>query len=201
MLNCRSVVWLPIMLDVRHLDFDYPDKPLLKNISFFLAESQLLHLQGENGKGKTTLLRILAGLLQPTAGEVFCTEEALSYIGHKTGVSALLTPREHWRLELLQNKDKAAFEAVSQQLGLLGMEDTLCGLLSAGQRRRVGLMRLLISRAKLWLLDEPFSALDVQTVFVLKTIIEKHLAERGSVILTSHQTLPFDHASYMAYRL
>ena len=190
------------MLDVLRLDFDYPETPLLKNISFSLASGQLLHLQGENGKGKTTLLKLLAGLMEPTAGEIQYSEQTVCYVGHKTGVSTLLTVKEHWFLELLHERsDGVSFESAIVQFGLKGTEHSVCGLLSAGQRRRVGLLRLLVSKAKLWLLDEPFSALDAQSTGILKALIDVHLSTQGMVILTSHQALPFEHCSYKAYQL
>ncbi len=190
------------MLNVLNLDFDYPDTPLLKNINFSLSAGQLLHLQGENGKGKTTLLKLLAGLKYPTAGKIEYPEHTRCYVGHKTGVSTLLTVKEYWFLELLREScDAVSFETAIAQFGLEGLENLLCGLLSAGQRQRVGLLRLLVSKAKLWLLDEPFSALDVQSTGMLKSLIEGHLAAQGMVILTAHQALPFEHCSYKAYQL
>lgn len=184
------------MLDVINLEFDYSDTPLLKGVSFSLRPTQLLHVQGDNGKGKTTLLKLLAGLLHPTAGDIRYAGSSCCYVGHKTGVSALLTVREYWALELSHEHTRVSFEEAIARLALQGTEDRLCGLLSVGQRRRVGLLRLLVSNAKLWLLDEPFSALAHQTVLNLKGVIESHLASDGLVVLTSHQALPFDANCY-----
>ncbi|MFZ4077805.1 MAG: heme ABC exporter ATP-binding protein CcmA [Legionellaceae bacterium] len=184
------------MLDVINLEFDYAEIPLLKGVSFSLRPGQLLYVKGDNGKGKTTLLKLLAGLLYPTAGDIRYAGSSCCYVGHKTGVSALLTVREYWALELSHEHNSVSFEEAIARLALEGTEDRLCGVLSAGQRRRVGLLRLLISNAKLWLLDEPFSALDHQTVLNLKGVIESHLTSGGLAVLTSHQTLPFDASSY-----
>jgi heme exporter protein A len=199
------------MLEVTHLDFDYSDKPLLQAVNFSLDKGNLLHIQGKNGSGKTTLLKLLSGLLCPTQGEIRYQgaliyksneyKQSMCFLGHKVGVSALLTPREHWIYDLSPTMPKLTFDEVMMQLSLQGSEDTPCGLLSAGQRRRVGLMRLFITKASLWLLDEPLIALDAQTVLTLKTMLEKHLALGGQVILTSHQTLPFPRDTYQVYAL
>ncbi len=200
------------MLDVIQLGFDYSDKPLLQGVHFSLEAGCLLHLDGPNGAGKTTLLKLLAGLLCPDQGEIRYRgmpiaekkcfyREGVCYLGHKTGVSALLTPREHWRFDLPQVKKVISFDEAMEQLFLQGLEDTPCGLLSAGQRRRVGLLRLLVSNASLWLLDEPLIALDRQAMDGLKQILHQHTTSGGQVILTSHQPLPLESGNYQVYAL
>ena len=200
------------MLEVIQLSFDYSDKPLLTRVDFSVEAGQLLHLQGSNGAGKTTLLKLLAGLLTPTHGEIryrgmtihthpLIYKQAICYLGHKTGVNALLTAREHWRFDLHTESNTLLFAEAIKQLGLEGLEDIPCGLLSAGQRQRVGLLRLLVSKATLWLLDEPWVALDKQSMEILKQMISQQMNRGGRVVLTSHQPLPFDAGVYQVHVL
>jgi len=183
------------MLNVHGLQFDYGDKPLLQDVSFSLEAGAVLHIKGANGAGKTTLLKLLAGLLCPTEGKINYTtknKKHICYVGHKAGVNARLTPREHARLDLESNLSDTAIHDALVRLKLHDVQDTLCGLLSAGQRRRAGLLQLLSSNALLWLLDEPLVALDQASVKILGDTLLAHLKAGGGVVLTSHQSLPFD---------
>lgn len=199
------------MFDVTHLDFEYAEEPLLHDVHFSLFPGDMLHVKGQNGAGKTTLLKLLAGLLHPTAGEI-CYQglsiqkqhehyrQSMCYVGHKLGVHALLTPREHWHLALPLT-GRVSFENAMETLGLSKLSDVACYLLSAGQRRRVALLRLLASNASLWLLDEPWVALDKQASFILQRLLEQHVNSQGMIVLTSHQALPFDKMCYRVYEL
>lgn len=189
------------MLNVNQLCFDYPDKPLLYNIQFSVSPGALLHLRGNNGSGKTTLLKLLAGLLSPTAGDILwgtdsilldlrTYQQNLCYVGHKTGVNPLLTVKENCYFDVISHRSSRSDVACIQTLGLESVMDVPCGLLSEGQRRRVGLLRLLLSKTPLWLLDEPFVALDQQTLSILMKIINAHIEQKGIIVLTSHQPLP-----------
>ena len=189
------------MLDVINLGFDYSDKPLLHNVQFSLDAGQLLHLRGHNGAGKTTLLKLLAGLLYPTQGEVRYDgdgitdnithyQQSICYVGHKSGVSLALTARENCQFDLQNGKDLKSFDSLVDRFALAGLEDMPCGLLSVGQRRRVGLLRILMTEASLWLLDEPLVALDKDAVVILMDCFIEHLDQGGQIILTSHQRLP-----------
>ncbi|MCH9689955.1 MAG: heme ABC exporter ATP-binding protein CcmA [Gammaproteobacteria bacterium] len=178
------------MLRVTDLIFDYSDKLLLHDVHFSVNQGEVLHVKGKNGSGKTTLLKLLAGLLHPISGDIFY-EGALCYVGHQHGVNARLTPYEHVRFDLGVT-DKHVLDETLTRLNLNAVRDMPCGLLSAGQKRRVGLLRLLIMDAKLWLLDEPLVGLDAASMYLLGSLIVLHLKQAGSVILTSHQALPFD---------
>jgi heme exporter protein A len=179
-----------LMLEVQGLQFDYGDKPLLQNVSFTLAASSALHIKGANGAGKTTLLKLLAGLLHPTEGKIL-HQHQLAYVGHKSGVNMHLTPREHARLDLSSKLSDALINQSLRRLNLLDLQHTPCGLLSAGQCRRVGLLQLINSDALLWLLDEPWVALDQESVNILGDILFAHVSVGGAVVFTSHQVLPF----------
>ena len=200
------------MLAVKNLDFDYPDKVLLSGIQLSVETGCLLHLRGGNGTGKTTLLKLLAGLLIPLRGEVLyrglsitddvaAYQRNICYVGHKTGVSQLLTTRENCRFELHRSRCVLPFDELMTSFSLQGLEDVACGLLSVGQRRRVGLLRLLMSDAPLWLLDEPLVALDKDAIAILITSLDMHLASGGQVVLTSHQDLPLKQDNYQEYSL
>lgn len=201
-----------MMLDVRELAFDYPDKPLLQGVCFTVHEGCLLHLRGGNGMGKTTLLKLLAGILQPTEGNIYYQsrpindslasfKQQLCFVGHRTGISQLLTVRENCKFELHQDRCLLPFDALIQSLSLQGLEDVICATLSMGQQRRVGLLRLLMSDASLWLLDEPLVALDKEAISALMTILHAHLDRGGQVVLTSHQQVPLRGENYQEYCL
>lgn len=200
------------MLDAINLTFDYTDKPLLQDVQFSLEAGQLLHLRGHNGSGKTTLLKLLAGLLHPTQGEVRYQgraimdnlaeyQQSLCYVGHKAGVSLVLTVRENCRFDLQRGQHCMPFDELIDRFSLTGLEDVPCGLLSAGQRRRVGLLRILMSDAALWILDEPLVALDHDAVAILMDCFGTHLDKGRQIILTSHQSLPLHERDYQEYCL
>jgi len=179
------------MLEVQGLQFDYGDKPLLQNIRFALSAGSALHINGANGAGKTTLLKLLAGLLYPTEGEIK-HQQKIVYVGHKAGVNTHLTPREHICFDLSPKSSDELIDVSLRRLTLYDLQHTPCGLLSAGQCRRVGLLQLINSDALLWLLDEPWVALDHESMEGLSDLLLAHVSVGGAVVFTSHQPLPFD---------
>lgn len=189
------------MLKVVALSFDYEDDPLLNQISFTVESGQLVHLRGKNGVGKTTLLKLLAGLLQANAGQIFCGEQLiqsdlaayqqnLCYVGHKAGLSALLSIRENYYFGLYEQDKMDCLDNYLEQFDLIKIADKPCSQLSLGQRRRASLLRLMMTKARLWLLDEPFTSLDKEAMAVVMQKISDHLKAQGMVIMTSHQELP-----------
>jgi heme exporter protein A len=199
------------MLEVTALSFDYQDKPLLNKVEFSLLAGQLLHLRGANGIGKTTLLKLLAGLLQPQEGEIRYEGESINkdlaayqhqlcYVGHKMGLHPLLTIRENCSFDMHWRRRTLPFANLLTSFGLQNIADEPCYTLSTGQKRRASLLRIAMTDAKLWLLDEPLIALDSQAVKILITYLENHLTAGGQVILTSHQSIPLEHA-YQEYFL
>ena len=174
---------------------------LCENLNFSVSAGQLWQVSGPNGAGKSSLLRILTGLLAPSNGLVsfygkplshnwseYC--EQLLFIGHKAAVKGELSAREnfHWQQQLSSTEDIDAWELL-EKLGLLGLEDELTARLSAGQQRRVALTRLWATQASLWILDEPFTALDVQGIALLQQRFVEHIQNGGTIIFTSHQSL------------
>lgn len=200
------------MLEAINVNFDYSDKPLLHNVQFSLPAGHLLHLRGNNGAGKTTLLKLLSGMLRPLSGDIryqgrsirhdlATYQQAICYVGHKAGISQLLTVRENCHFALQHSMHAMPFDALLKRFALSGLEDVLCGVLSVGQRRRVGLLRLLMSDASLWLLDEPLVALDHDAVVILMECFSEHLNKGGQIILTSHQTIPLQKNQCQEYCL
>jgi len=174
---------------------------LFENLNFSVSAGQLWQVSGPNGAGKSSLLRILTGLLEPSNGLVsyygkplshnwseYC--EQLLFIGHKAAVKGELSAREnfHWQQQLSSTENIDAWELL-EKLGLLGLEDELTTRLSAGQQRRVALTRLWATQASLWILDEPFTALDVQGIALLQQRFVEHIQNGGTIIFTSHQSL------------
>lgn len=189
------------MLEVRNLEVMRGDHRLFSNLGFSLQGGELLRLRGSNGSGKTSLLRTVCGLLEPSEGEVRWKGEsirsqrdefnsALTYLGHHNGIKAELTGFENLRLSntLCGNNvsDDQIYDALGK-IGLAGREDLPTQVLSQGQKRRVALARLLLSEAELWVLDEPFIALDVGAVAMLGQLIEGHLQKGRMVMFTTHQ--------------
>ncbi len=189
------------MLEVINLECIRGDRRLFSELSFNLSAGELLHLHGHNGSGKTTLLRTICGLITPTEGEVRWQNEnvrrqrdefarELVYIGHKNAIKADLTGTENLRiacqLDGMPVSEEQAWEAL-EKLGLRGHEDLPVRVLSQGQKKRVALARLLLSESPLWILDEPFTALDKAAVSYLQTVIQEHVDAGGMVMLTTHQ--------------
>ncbi len=189
------------MLDVQALTCERGDRILFEGLSLTLEPGSLLYVEGRNGSGKTTLLRSLCGLFLPSAGTIRWRGEdirrlgeeyrrELLYLGHHNGIKLALTPQENLRVATRldgDTADAAAIDTALARIGLRGFEDIPARMLSQGQKRRVALARLLLTRAPLWVLDEPFTALDVAAVEQLQEIIAGHVAGGGLVVLTTHQ--------------
>jgi heme exporter protein A len=194
------------MLEVRELACVRGDHRLFQGLNFTLHAGELLHLRGSNGSGKTSLLRTICGLMAPAEGQVFwqgknirsIREEFfndLIYLGHMGAIKGDLTAYENLRLAChlagLPSEEERLLNAIAK-MGLAGREDLPTKVLSAGQKRRVALARLLAHNARLWVLDEPFNALDVAAVDLLKQLIADHVQADGMVILTTHQEVEID---------
>ncbi|MFT4633434.1 MAG: heme exporter protein A [Candidatus Pseudothioglobus sp.] len=189
-MNSKKIV---AMLTVSQLTCERDHRYLFEDLSFSLGAGELLQVEGGNGAGKTTLLRILGGLYTDYSGSV--SWELASqplYIGHKPGVKDLLSARENlvWLAGLQQVRaDVESIDQALTQVGLRGYEDVLCGAMSEGQRKRVNLARLYLLQAQVWILDEPFSAIDRQGVERLEARMQFHIDAGGAIIVISHQPL------------
>lgn len=183
------------LLEARGLGIERSGRCLFSGLDLQLKAGDLVHLRGANGAGKTTLLRILAGLSRfGFDGEVRLDRSPL-FLGHHSAVKGSLSPRENlsWHPSGESYGDAAAIDAALAAVGLYGYEEVPAAQLSAGQQRRVDLARLYLSRRALWLLDEPFTAIDVQGVARLQERFLRHVTAGGAVLLTSHQALDVDY--------
>lgn len=191
-------------LEVDSLSCERDLRELFSGLSFRLEPGRVLQVAGPNGSGKTSLLRILAGLLPAAEGVVRYDGHSIFsgrgreqwrqntlFIGHEPAVKAMLTPEENlaWLCALKQPVSRAAIWAALEQVGLRGFEDVPSRNLSAGQRRRVALARLYLQPLPVWILDEPFTAIDRSGVAGLEQHVLAHADAGGSVILTTHHSL------------
>jgi heme exporter protein A len=203
------------MLTVTDLACTRGDRELFAGIGFVLDKGAWLHLTGENGAGKTSLMRVLCGLSPPAAGDIHwdnapihelgdAYRSNLLYIGHHAAVKDELTARENLRVSAaVKGWSLSATDAGAalQRIGLGGREDLPLRFLSQGQRRRAALALLLVSGEPMWLLDEPFAALDETAITAITQIIAAHLAGGGIAVLTSHQQVELPAASKQALDL
>lgn len=182
------------------------NRVLFSDLNLSLYAGQMLHVAGLNGSGKTSLLRILCGLSQAAQGEVrwqglsinkarqaFLSEVA--YLGHNHGVKGDLTPLENLQIahNLGRPNVRITLDEALERVGLGDFYDLPARTLSAGQRRRVALSRLLVTQAQLWILDEPLTALDIQGVGLVESMLAEHLLHGGMAVVTTHNPLVVEH--------
>ncbi len=180
------------------------DNLLLDELDVELGAGEVLQVRGANGSGKTTLLRVLCGLVPVDEGSIsWCGEplhrvrdefqRGLLYLGHKPGICGALSPRENLDLFCaLHGGSEQGIDAALEELSLGERLDVPCGVLSAGQQRRVSLARLLLQPARLWVLDEPLTALDASGLAWVRQQLVNHTRRGGAVLLTTHQGMPLD---------
>ena len=190
------------VLVVKNLFCERDDRVLFENLSFSLTSGEIIQIEGQNGSGKTTLLRILCGLNQNYEGDILWQGKpvnevrdqflsSLLYLGHHPGIKTVLTAEENlrWYEALHPMTGHMNRLAALEQVGLYGYEDVPCQNLSAGQHRRVALARLRMSHAPLWILDEPFTAIDKLGVIEQEALIAQQAESGGSIVLTTHHEL------------
>lgn len=186
-------------LQVSELACRRDDRLLFSGLSFNVTPGQVLLLEGSNGSGKTSLLRILCGFREADGGAIIWRGQPIddsdyfsemAYVGHAEGIKKELTVLENLRFSLALNKPgRLDIEQALNKVQLAGFDDNVVQTLSAGQKRRLSLARLLITENVLWILDEPFTSLDRQGMELIETLIEEHVATGGMVVMTSHHDL------------
>jgi heme exporter protein A len=193
---------MPAMLTVHRLTCVRGTRPLFSGVDFSVGPGSWAHIRGANGAGKTSLLRILAGLAKPEEGEVRWNGEKiggedfrreLMYLGHRAAVKEDLTALENLEFSAAMDGVELGREQAEDALrrfGLAGREDLPVRFLSAGQKRRVLLAQTVARPASLWILDEPFTALDVKAVEFVSNLVADHVKAGGMAVLTSHQAIP-----------
>ena len=174
-----------MILNVTDLTIARGGMPVLAGVSFELAAGQALILRGPNGVGKTTLLRTIAGLQPTLSGEVMGAEDQIAYAAHSDGLKAMLSVRENltfWAEVFGQSDIEPALEAFD----LNDLAERLAGTLSAGQKRRLGLARLLVTARPIWVLDEPTVSLDTASVDMFGRAVRTHLQNGGIALIATH---------------
>ncbi len=194
---------MSLCLEARKLACERDGRWLFEGLDLSIRSGEILRIEGSNGSGKTTLLKLLSGQLSDYQGELFWNGAPLGkvreqflanllYLGHSPGIKAGLTPLENlaWYQALGGERGSEAQRLVAlEQVGLGGFEDVPAGQLSAGQQRRVALARLTLTRRALWVLDEPFTAIDRQGVTALEAQLAAHASAGGCVLVTTHHAL------------
>lgn len=189
------------MLEVQGLTCFRQNRCLFAELNFVLSDHQICQIEGPNGAGKSTLLRAILGLFRPDEGKILWDGESTTqqaelflqqvfFLGHKFAINSDLTPwqnLEFWAV--LNPTSNLDFTTALGLVGLTGLEHIPCHSLSAGQHRRVALARLWLTNTKLWILDEPFTAIDKSGVQLLQQRFDQHLQNGGMILITTHQDL------------
>jgi heme exporter protein A len=194
----------PATFEAKSLECIRDDRVLFDDLGFTINPGEALVLEGRNGSGKTSLLRIISGIRLPESGQVLWEgedifrlgpefREHIAYLGHKDGSKHDLTPLENLRIAqgLGKARDGIDLNEALDQVGLFGFEDVPTRNLSAGQQRRLAIARLLVTDARLWILDEPFTSLDRKGIEQMERLFEGHLARGGMAAMTTHHRIGF----------
>jgi heme exporter protein A len=191
-----------VLLEARSLCFLRQDEPVFGPVDFALRAGEIALVEGDNGSGKTTLMRVLTGTLRAASGDVLLDGATFSldtvagavvFLGHHPGLKADLSPREnlHFAAGLYGVRAGADVDDALADVGLAGYEDEAVRRLSAGQKKRVALARLLLLPARVWLLDEPYANLDREGIALVNRLLDGHAARGGAALVTSHGAVTF----------
>lgn len=208
-LNMREKVEKTPLLEGYNLLCERNDRVLFHNVHFTLHQGGILQIAGPNGSGKTSLLRILCGLSKDYEGRIdfkgqsigsqwYEYRESLLLLSHVSGVKADLTPRENlaWFCSLSESVTDTQIELALSRVGLAVYADTPSHRLSAGQQRRIALARLWLTSARIWILDEPFTAIDQHGIAELEGLLIAHAKRGGAIILTTHHQFSTEYAQF-----
>jgi len=181
---------------VSHLSVTRGSLVVLEDVSFSLAKGEALILRGPNGAGKTTLLRTIAGLQKPLSGDIDADPDSIIYAAHADGLKATLSVAENLRFwaDIFGTRD---IDTAITAFDLANLLDRPAGALSAGQKRRLGLARLLVTGRPNWVLDEPTVSLDAAAVALFATAVRRHLADGGRALMATHIDLGLNEAQVL----
>jgi heme exporter protein A len=192
-------------LDIEALSLWRGERMLFRDLAFSVAAGEALQLEGPNGSGKTSLLRAIAGFLEPRAGTIrvraaggedFASGEERAeftgWLGHQDGAKSQLTPLEALGFYARYYGSAARVEETLQRVGLARLSDLPAQYLSAGQKRRLALARLSLSARPLWLLDEPLASLDASGKALVAELIAQHCKDGGLAVVATHEPLGFE---------
>lgn len=192
-------------LCLQQISFERNEQTLFSNIDFSLRSGELIEIRGANGVGKSTLLKIIASFIEPTAGQILFNNQPMNecldyyknqihYVGHQNGIKLDLTVKENLQFYAALFSQKISFLEITHALAQLGVEKLLNRSghsLSAGQLRRVSLSRLLLIKRSLWILDEPASGLDLDGQKLLSSCLKNYLNQGVIIVLATHQHFIF----------
>lgn len=182
------------LLDLRDLTCARGGLPVVAGVSLTLRPGEALILRGPNGSGKTTLLRTVAGLQAPMSGSVVAPTDSIAYAAHADGIKSTLSVTENlafWA-SLFGTRD---IQTALKAFDLSGLRDRMAGTLSAGQKRRLGLARIMVAGRPIWVLDEPTVSLDAASVALFADAVRAHLADGGAALIATHIDLGLDAAT------
>jgi len=190
------------ILKACHLQFLRNEEPIFGPLDFAVQPGEVVLVEGSNGSGKTTLLKVLSGLLEPSAGEIWLNGEPLTLarlshqvalLGHLLGLKLELTALENlsFAIGLGGQRPDISLRHALTHVGLAGFENLPVRMLSAGQRKRCALARLLLVPATLWLLDEPYANLDLEGIQLVNHLLDLHIKRNGAALITSHGAYAF----------
>ena len=195
---------MSFLFQSKNLTCQRDENILFEDLSFDVKPKQLLLIEGRNGAGKTTLLHILAGLRTADEGDIYFNDskidsfdseyyQNIAYLGHLNGLKLELTARENLALSMALGDPKGIdIDAALEYVTLVGYEDEPVKKFSAGMKRRTSLARLLVMKPVIWILDEPYTSLDVDGIKKIEVMMVEHIKQGGSVIMTSHHEVKLD---------
>ena len=183
------------LLEVKNVSLSRNDNPILSNINLELNTSSVINIHGRNGCGKTSLLKIIVGITEPTGGIINNNilsddKKDITYIGHKHGIKNNLTLSENILFEpSIYNDKQKNIDDMIKRYQMDKYKDYLSKNLSHGQQKKISLIKASLSNARVWVIDEPYSALDKDAIKILDSCIHEHLSNQGSVIMTNHEPI------------
>ena len=191
------------LLESKNLSLMRNDHYIIRDLSIEISPKTVVNIFGNNGSGKTSLLKVLSGITEKTNGEILRNNVDVIYVGHKNGLKSNLTIHENLALDNLQDRVISSDEIdnVIRKYQMIDYRDTLVKNLSHGQQKRVCLMRTIIINSNLWLLDEPYSALDSKGIDILNSTIKEAVTNDVAVLMTNHKKIEIEELNVKNFKL